>query len=143
MPINKALVLQKLKRMIADTELIRTGIAKCSYEELIANEAMMTTIERRLERLINRSIDINLHLIRTLSVPPPDDYKSSFTILGEQHVLDAKLALAIGPCVGTRNILVHEYDDLNNVQFYEALQNAITLFPKYVQAIEQYLQAQS
>ncbi len=140
MLIAKVLVRQKLKKIIADVELIRTGLAQYEYEELVGNEAAITTIERRLERIINRSLDINLHLIRVLAVPPPDDYKSSFIILGEHNVLDPMLARAIAPCVGTRNILVHEYDDLNNVQFYEALQNAVKLFPEYVKAIEQYLE---
>lgn len=99
MPIAKVLIRQKLKRIIADVELIRAGITKYSYEELISNEEIMTTIERRLERLINRSLDINLHLIRALNVPPPDDYKSSFTILGTEKILDPVLANAIAPCV--------------------------------------------
>lgn len=140
MRISKVLVRQKLKRIIADIEHIRMGMAKYSYEQLIANEEAMTTIERRLERVINRALDINLHVIRALSVPPPDDYASSFTILGQQKILDAAIAQAILPCVGTRNILVHEYDDLNNVQFYAALQEALKLFPQYVQAIERYLE---
>lgn len=140
MPINKVLVRQKLKRIIADVELIRKGIGQYAYEELISNEEAMTTVERRLERLINRSLDINLHLIRALNIAPPDDYQSSFIILGTQKILDPALARAIAPCVGTRNVLVHEYDDLNNVQFYEALQNAVQLFPQYVQAIEHHLE---
>lgn len=139
MPVDKELVRQKLKRIIADIEKIRVVLEKISYEAMVTDEATMTIIERRLERVINRSLDINLHVIRSLAIPPPDDYKSSFSMLAEHAVLTKELSLNIAPCVGTRNILVHEYDDLNTMQFYEALKNAIELFPKYVQEIEAYI----
>ena len=138
-PLSKELVRQKLKRIVADVKQISAIVKKTSYEQLITDEVASTTVERRLERSINRSIDINLHLIRVNKIPPPDDYTQSFFLLAKHKILSPKLATALAPCVGTRNILVHEYDDLNTAQFYQALQKATQLFPKYVQAIEHYL----
>lgn len=97
----------------------------------------MTSViaERLLERSINRAIDINLFLIRSQDAEPPGDYRKSFLMLGTLKILPEKLAFDLAPAVGTRNILVHEYDDLDSKLFYLALKNAVALFPKYAAAI--------
>jgi uncharacterized protein YutE (UPF0331/DUF86 family) len=40
---------------------------------------------------------------------------------------------------GFRNVLVHEYDDIDPHQVYIALQKALTQYPQYIRAIQIYL----
>lgn len=134
--LSKALVYQKLKLILTDIKRLEIMLEQKSYEQLATDEAASSLAERRLERVINRAIDINLHLLRSVGAPPPTDYTRSFLDLATVHILTPELAQAIAPCVGTRNILVHEYDDLNTMQFFSSLQDAVRLFPQYAQNIE-------
>lgn len=138
--LNSELVLQKGKQIAEDVERIRKMLAKHTYEELVTSEELSSLAERRLERIVNRAIDINFHLIKVSGQAPPDDYKQSFLKLGDLKILPADLAVKIAPAASSRNILVHEYDSLNTKQFYEALEKSVELFPKYLKAVKTYLQ---
>lgn len=138
--LSKALVHQKLKLILADIQRLKIMLEQKSYEQLVTDEAVSSLAERRLERVINRAIDINLHLLRSVGVPPPTDYTRSFLDLASAHILTPELAQTIAPCIGTRNILVYEYDDLDTMQFFSSLEDAVRLFPEYAQAIEQYIE---
>lgn len=137
--LSKPFVRQKCKSLLSDLERLSRLLKSNSFEQLITDEEKHTIAERRLERMVNRAIDINFHLIRSSGEPPPDDYTQSFLQLVSLKVLTPKLAREIAPAAGARNVLVHEYDDLNAKMFYSSLKSAVKLFPQYVKAIEKFL----
>lgn len=138
--LSKNLIRQKSKLILADVDKLQALLKSMSYEEFISDEEAKTIAERRLERVVNRAIDINMHLIRSTGSPPPDDYTRSFLELATLKILPAKLAQSVAPAAGARNVLVHEYDDLDAKMFYTSLVNTVKLFPKYIQGIETYLE---
>jgi len=109
----------------------------------VFDEALLTQAERRLERIINRAIDINLHLLRATNSPPPNDYTESFRKLGELQIIPQQLANDLAPCAGTRNVLIHAYDDVREEEFFSAIDNAKKLFPEYITTVENYLASNS
>lgn len=139
--LSKELVHQKLKLLLTDIERIQQLLEQYPYEQIMTNESLSSLAERRLERVINRAIDINLHLLRSVGAPPPDDYTRSFLDLATVNIIFPELAHDIAPCVGIRNILVHEYDDLDAALFFASLQNAVRLLPQYAKAIESYIES--
>lgn len=140
--ISKPLIHQKSKAILADLARLNTLLRDIPIEDLQYDEEKLTIAERRLERIINRAIDINFHLIRALDAPPPDDYTQSFRMLGTLKIIPAKLASEIAPAAGSRNILIHEYDELDYSQFFSALKAAVRLFPRYLKAIERFAEKQ-
>lgn len=141
--LSKNLVHQKIKGILVDITELKTLLARYPYERLVTDEVQCTVAERRLERLINRALDINFHLIRSTGSPPPDDYTQSFLLLGQLKILSAKLAASLAPAAGARNILIHSYDDLDAQRFYSSLQDAVRLFPEYLRAIEKYIETKN
>lgn len=137
--LSKDLVQQKLKLILADIGRIDAMLNKHSYEEIVTSEPLSSLAERRVERVINRAIDINLHVLRSVGVPPPNDYTHSFLDLADAKVVSPEFAQSVAPCVGVRNILVHEYDDLDAMQFYSSLKDAVRLFPEYAKAMNHFV----
>lgn len=137
--LSKPFVRQKCKLLLSDLERLSRLLQKSSFEELISDEEKQTVAERRLERMVSRAIDINFHLIRSSGEPPPDDYTQSFLQLASLKILTPTFAKQIAPAAGARNVLVHEYDDLDAKLFYSSLKSAVKLFPKYVREIEKFL----
>ena len=141
--ISKRLVAQKSKMILADLADLADLLRDIPYEAFITNTVKTTLAERYFERMVNRAIDINFHLLRAAGLPPPDDYTKSFQQLATAHIVDPDLAQRIAPAAGARNILVHEYDDLDSIQFYSSLQNALEIFPKYLRKIANYVDKNS
>lgn len=134
--------------LIAD-ELDRLGqFADIKYDELIADEIRLAAIERILERIVVRAIDVNEHLIASLSAAETErttrlTYRDSFLRLAGLGVLDESSALQIASSAGLRNILVHEYNDLDHRILHAAIPTALQQYYAYVKSVRQFVDSYS
>ena len=123
----------------ADLKAIE-ALARRPLEDYIASPTDEVLVERYLERMIGRMIDINYHVITEAGHPPPRDYFDSFTQLARIGVLPPAFATQIAASAGLRNRLVHEYDEIDPERVYAGLQAAVRDVPEYLRHIERYLQ---
>jgi len=94
-------------------------------------------IERSLQVLITRFIDVNFHLTNEELNRVPDDYYESFTMLSELEILDRDRAEELADLAGLRNRLAHEYDTLNDSQVYSAFHRLIEELPPILKEIQE------
>ncbi|MGH7265049.1 MAG: type VII toxin-antitoxin system HepT family RNase toxin [Candidatus Rokuibacteriota bacterium] len=104
--IDAELVTRKLALILRDLTALEpfAGKALAAY---LASPVDEVAVERYLERIIGRMIDVNYHLITQAGHPPPADYYESFVQLGRLGVLDPEFASRIAACAGPRNRIVH------------------------------------
>ena len=135
--IDVDLVTRKLLLITRDLEALVPIAAKdlTPYLETPLDEVV---VERYLERIIGRMIDVNYHLITEAGHPPPPDYYASFAALANLKILDREFASRIAACAGLRNRIVHEYNELDPAKVYEALQAAMRDIPIYLTKIRDY-----
>ena len=74
-------------------------------------------IERILELLIMTASDIVFHLITDRGEPVPASYKAAFLRAGELGIINNKLSKSLALSAGLRNILVHEYEEIDYKMF--------------------------
>lgn len=86
-------------------------------------------------------VDVSAHVLAALGGPVPDDYGSLLVELGRQHILPAEFALRVSPMAGFRNILVHEYLEVDLREVYDALQNRLDDFRTFADYIVRFLEA--
>lgn len=110
--------------------------SETEYLESLRDQAM---VERYLERMIGRAIDVNYHLLTASGEPPPPDYHSSFTRLAPLGVLETPFAKRVASAAGLRNRLVHDYDRIDPAKVYKALQDALDDLPSYLRQVRIYL----
>jgi uncharacterized protein YutE (UPF0331/DUF86 family) len=79
--VDPALVTRKLLLVAADLDALRP-VADRGEVAYLGNPVEQAFVERYLERLIGRMIDMNYHLITGAGQPPPSDYYVSFVRLG-------------------------------------------------------------
>ena len=108
MTIDRELVTRKLLLITQDLDAVAPFATK-PLTAFLDNRFDQAVVERMLERMIGRMIDINYHLITEGGQPPPSDYHASFLKLGELGIVDPEFARRIARCAGLRNRLVHEY----------------------------------
>jgi uncharacterized protein YutE (UPF0331/DUF86 family) len=70
-------------------------------------------VERALQVAIQICIDVGAHLVSGLGEKPPGDYRGVFAALGSAGVLEADLAQRLGQAARLRNLLVHDYGEID------------------------------
>jgi len=113
-----------------------------SFDKIAGDFVKQAAVERMLERIISRAIDINEHLIAALGgkdLSPPKDYRETFLRLAELGVYPKKFAEEIGKSIGVRNLLVHEYDKVDQVKIYESIEDCFRDYTKYTEYLMRFL----
>lgn len=137
MVVDKKLIFRKISLIIRDLEKLRP-ISLLSWQEYQGKFDYEALAERYLERIIGRMIDINFHLIVENGYPPPEDYFSSFKMLGELKIISHTLADSLPRLAGLRNRLAHEYDSINERKIYDELKKTTKEALIYLRAVEKF-----
>lgn len=109
-------------------------LSRFSFNEIVSDFVKMSALERILERIISRAIDINNHLIAELATKdtsPPKDFKETFMRLAELGLYSQDFAEQISKSIGTRNVLVHEYDKVDYQKIYNSVSDCLRDYQKY------------
>jgi uncharacterized protein YutE (UPF0331/DUF86 family) len=78
-------------------------------------------IERLVELLLMTASDIIFHLLSDRGEPIPGSYRAAFLRAGEVGILSPELGASLARSAGLRNILVHEYQEID----YRLLQRSV------------------
>lgn len=139
-PLDAAVVRRKMQRIV---EALRGlgDIEGLGWGEYARRTIERNAAERMLQMLVDAAVDINLHVISSSGRDLPEDSYGSFIAMGSAGILDPELAEKLAPAAGLRNRLVHQYDDLDDRKVWESISVAQTLMPRYLKALESYLEA--
>jgi uncharacterized protein YutE (UPF0331/DUF86 family) len=136
--IDRELVTRKLALITADLKALAPLAAK-TFEQFLASGTDEVLVERYLERIVGRMLDVNYHLLVESGLRPPNDYYESFTQLAKLGVLPVPFASRIAACAGLRNRLVHEYDDIDPQRVHEAASSALHDVPEYLRLVRRFM----
>jgi uncharacterized protein YutE (UPF0331/DUF86 family) len=78
-------------------------------------------IERLIELLVMTASDIVFHLLSMRSEPPPGSYRAAFLRASEIGLLNGDLSKSLALGAGLRNILVHEYEEVDYKLLHESI----------------------
>jgi uncharacterized protein YutE (UPF0331/DUF86 family) len=136
-------IAQKLSRMVERIDRLKR-FEKLTLKDYLQDDLKQAAIERLLETIIDSALSINKTLLKRGAGLIPIDAESfknfeSFILIGENGFIPTDLASQLAPSGSFRNVLAHEYDEINSVQVYNALQKALSQYPQYVRAIQTYL----
>jgi uncharacterized protein YutE (UPF0331/DUF86 family) len=92
-------------------------------------------VERNLEIAVQCCIDISHRIISLEGARKPVDYYDAIVRMGELGVLPAEFARDLAPLAGFRNILVHDYLDVDWDEVYRTLHRLEELerFAEFIQ----------
>jgi uncharacterized protein YutE (UPF0331/DUF86 family) len=88
--------------------------------------------ERLLTLLVELAFSANSHVSAAVLGRAPDTYRESFVLAAQAGMIDEKLAAALAPAAGLRNVLVHAYLDVDHDRVAEATRMAPEQFAEYV-----------
>ena len=121
-------------------------LSRFSFNEVVSDFVKQSALERILERTISRAIDVNNHLLSELAnkdTSPPKDFKETFVRMAELGVYPVEFAGQISRSVGTRNVLVHEYDKVDYRKIYNSISDCLRDYHQYCEYILEFLAKQT
>jgi uncharacterized protein YutE (UPF0331/DUF86 family) len=95
-------------------------------DEFVREAALHDLAERYLHLAVEACLDLANHWIADSSLPTPDANRDSFTILEKAGELSPEIADRLRGWAGFRNILVHEYLEIDHSVAYRAIQNELS-----------------
>lgn len=136
--MDKDLVRRKLARLNMYIDEL-APIAQKSFNEYLSKHYFKFSAERLIQLIVECASDINNHVVVESGKRPPEDYTSSFVRAAEVGLISHELAQKIKGAGGMRNIIVHEYMDIDDEKVYGTLPIAISDFKEYLRQVDAFL----
>lgn len=114
---------------------------KHSLADLETDYTLQGAVLRYLQLAIECVLDIGEILISELKLPKPGELREVIEVLGKHKILPADFAERLAPIAGFRNILVHEYADVDLERVYKYLQENLKDFDFYAQCIVRFVKS--
>ncbi len=140
MVIDKVLV-----NNLLDT--LKTAITKIrgmdvTLEKILEDEDSQDLVDRRMQVAIETCINIATHLASAMELPRKEKASDIFLLLGENGVIVANLAEKMAGAVGFRNILIHEYTDIDYKLAYSDLDEKLNDLKEFAKQVLEFLEKQ-
>lgn len=132
--VDTLVMTKRLNKLREYVGLLKT-IRREPRERFTTEPLVYGNAERYLQLAIQCVLDIGNHILADRKLREPQEYRDIIKTLGEHSVIPPDLAKRLLPLVGLRNILVHDYLDVDRAQLYDALQTELEdleVFAKHV-----------
>ena len=95
------------------------------YDEYMSILEKRLACERAFEKIVEAVSDLAILIIRERGLVLPSDDEKAFDVLVGAKIISEGLALKLKDAKGMRNILAHQYDNINDEIVYEAIHDEI------------------
>jgi uncharacterized protein YutE (UPF0331/DUF86 family) len=126
-------------------KLMQVYVKKLSRFEHITLDELQSDEDRRamIERYFQLACEVVLDIANLLNAEfrfrPAKDAAESIIILGEEGILDKEFARRFAGMAGFRNILVHDYVDIDYSKVTDNLNHRMGDFEAFAKAVATYL----
>lgn len=137
--VKKDIVIRKLTKLKGYLQELSTykGI---SWEEYIEAFQNQRTVERLIQLVVDIAVDINTHmLVDKGHAPPGDAYNSFLEASNKLGLFPESFAQSIAPSTGERNIIVHEYEQIDDFIIYSSIGETLSFYEDYIKHVSNYL----
>jgi uncharacterized protein YutE (UPF0331/DUF86 family) len=119
------------------------SVGEVTVDLLQQDRMLRHGVERVLSQLVELAVSINGHVGATLLGRAPQDYRTSFALAQEVGALEPDLVTRLQASVGLRNVLTHEYVDIDLEIVAGAVTSASGDYGQYVQQMARWITARA
>ena len=129
----------KLKELQKNIVLLKSIAVYINEQNLKEDMIRYWGIERGIQISIECVIDICNIIISTIGIEKPDTYREAVMALSKEGVLNKEFAKQIANMVSFRNILVHDYMNIDEKIMINILKNNLDDFVKFMNYINKWI----
>jgi uncharacterized protein YutE (UPF0331/DUF86 family) len=123
--------LERLRRCVQRIQSRRPA----TLAVLVADVDLQDILSVNLERAVQLCVDIAAHVIASREVPAPTTMAAAFEALQLLHILPSDLASSMKKAFGFRNIVVHNYQEIDWGIVFNLCHHQLDDFRAFAQAI--------
>jgi uncharacterized protein YutE (UPF0331/DUF86 family) len=124
-----------MRDLLADID----ELGAVTAEQLATDRFVRHVTQHVLVQLVQLAVAINSHAAAAITGEAVTDYRASFDAVARAGLIDAELCTALKPSVGLRNVVVHEYLDVDHAVVAAALTLARRDYARYVRSVADWL----
>lgn len=137
--VDRFVVTARITKIREYVALLRKIRGLADERRFVSDPLIYGNAERYLQLAIQAVLDISHHIVADRSLPLPADSKSLFDLLARQKVVSNGLSVKLAAMAGLRNILVHEYLEIDRRRIYRALTTELRDFETFIRAVTRLL----
>ncbi|HZD22266.1 MAG TPA: DUF86 domain-containing protein [Acidimicrobiia bacterium] len=130
-PIDADVVRQKLAAIEDSLETLE-GLGDVDKTRLRQDRVVAAAVERLISRIVDLAVDINSHVVSAVAGRGPGEYAESFRMAAGVELIDSALSDDLVGSVGMRNVIVHQYVDLDPGLIAAAIPLTLDGYRRYV-----------
>ena len=92
-----------------------------------------------LQVALQAVLDVSQHIVAQKLLGTYKKNREVFALLSQNGIISSELAENLEKAIGTRNILVHQYEDVDPRQIHRIIQENLSDFDKFVVEIDAFL----
>ena len=138
MSLDRTLILNHLTKIEAAVAVLEKH-RMVTARDLERSVELRWTLERGLQVVIQNILDVSAHILASQFKNDWDDYRSLIEKLGVHDVIPVSFAEQLKGIAGFRNVLVHEYMQVDLEIVEKALRTRLNTFREFARYIMQYL----
>jgi len=101
------------------------SVLPLNYEEYTVDWKIRDICERHFEKIVEAVIDLGFLVIKERGLKIPRDDKNVFDILYDNKLISQELSEKFKDAKGMRNVIAHEYGNVNDELVFEAVRDEI------------------
>ena len=136
--VDKEVVLNRIKHLEDNINYLEK-INDFDQKTFSSNQDIYYRFERVLHLAVEAVLDLGNHLIADQNLETPDSNRHIFRILFENEIITNELKESLVKMAGFRNILVHDYLDLDRELEYEIIKNNIDDIKEFMRVVLDFL----
>ena len=129
--VDVEVIKQRLNQLSTSINKIER-FKEISLEEFLKDDIKQDVVEYNLFIAINMMIDIATHIVVDNNMGSPETLGEAFNILNKEKHLNDEETKVYRNMVGLRNILSHEYINIDKKIIYSILKNNLIDIKKFV-----------
>ena len=135
---------EKLKVVQKERSLLEDFVG-LTFEEFMADDKIHEYYGalHHLQIALQAVLDTCQHIVAQKLLGSYKENKEVFRLLSRKGVLSNEVGKTFEAAVGVRNILVHQYEDVDPKKVYDVIQSNLSDFDRFVVEIGEYLKKES
>ena len=137
--IDSEIVLVRLRLIAKYRDALLEEFYPINLDKYLNDFRQQLVVERLLQLMAEAATDINKHFLVQLHQISSATYFDSFIEAGRRGIISPELAAELARSAGMRNILVHQYKDIDSQIVFDAIPKALEQYPLYIRQITAYI----
>ena len=138
MGLDPVVVERRLAKILEEVEFLKS-IRMQDIEVFLKDGKSLRSTAKAIETIAQSIIDISSHLVAQNHWGVTDTYRTTIALLAKNQVIPTDLSNNLQQVIAMRNILVHQYLDVDFQIVWESLDELVKDAPKFIRAIRSFL----